>query len=393
MKKIAFVGAYSKPELISSSHLTIDIISECQKAGLETMFISPNQVRGLSKEDVKKYKPTRTQNDEYGKHVIIRCPSSMERSFLPRLFRYKIFGKQAVKFLKKDFHPDYIFLWSYPPLGLSKTIVKYAKRHNTKIIYDVHDIQPDILSINGLLRKIIRQDSNFVLKNSDYVFTLSEDMKDTLCNKGVSNSCISVIPPWDYKYELQSVDNKILDHLNVGSNFVVGYVGNIGNFQNVELLLKIATKMKDYKDIKFLFVGGGSLSNMVREYAEKHENIQYFPKVSENEAANLYMFCDLNVISLKKGLIKFCCPSKTPMILKSTSNILAIADESKFVNELKTNNAICITNYEENAIIEAILSCFKHNQKRLVKQTAFSRDNCINKWYTFFKSLNDGKNN
>jgi len=387
MKKIAFIGVYSKPELISSSHLTTDIIFECKKVGHDTLYISPNQVRGLNKNEIKKFKKTRVETDEYGKHVVIKSPSFRERNFVFRLFRYKVFAHRAIKYLRKNFHPDYIFLWSYPPLGLSKSIVKYAKKQNIKVIYDVHDIQPDILSINSLIKAVIRKHNSFVLKNANYIFTLSEDMKETLLNKKVTNCNIGVIPPWDYIFEVRPIDNKISSCFKKESDFIVGYVGNIGNFQNIELLLKIASNMAEYKHIKFLFVGSGALTNLVMEYAEKYENILFFRKISENEAANLYSFCDLNVISLKKGLISYCCPSKTPMILKSSSNILIIVDESKFADELRSNGSVYVGNFDEDEIVQSILNVSKQHEIRKVKKTSYDRDNCLARWNAFFEGL------
>ena len=384
-KKTAFVAAYSSPELISSSHLTKDIISTCNKAGLETVFITPNQVRGISKGDIKRYKKTREEQDEYGKHVVIKSFSVKERNIVFRTIRYYSFINKAIKYLKRNFMPDFIFVWSYPPFGFAKRITKFAKKNNVKLIYDIHDIQPEILRTNRLVKKLISKSSKIMLNKSDYIFTLSNDMRESLIYKGTESKKIEVISPWNYEV---NIDEKceLLD--SIQNKYIVGYIGNIGNFQNIELLISVAKRMANYNDVHFVFVGSGSMLGYLKKELNEFRNVSIFEKVSENKAAILYNRCDLNVISLKKGLIKYCCPSKTPMVLKSNSDILLVTDKSHYSDYMVKDGSYFVDNYDVDSIVSTILEASKKTKNRKADKTIFDRDMSLSRWYDFFNGLN-----
>lgn len=385
-KKIVFISAYSSPELISSEYLGLDIMSQSSKAGFDVIYITPNQVRGIKRTDRKKYKKTRIVSEKKWTHRIIKCFSFAERNFVFRMIRYYSFGIKAVKYLKKENDIAGIFMWSYPPLGFAKKITKYAKRKNIAVLMDIHDIQPEILKTNPVVSGLIKRSTNYVLKNASYVFTLSEDMKNTLIKKNVIESKIHVIPPWKYTADSKAkVPDKIVKKTT--GKYVVGYIGNIGSFQNIDLLLETAKLMIDHLEIVFLFVGNGAKANLVKEESFKNENILYFDKVDSSTAYQLYKFVNLNIISLNSGIINYACPSKTPMVLESSNNVLLIMNDSNYSRELVSDGAFIDSSFSPSSIKNTILNIKSSNKATNYSIKSYDREYCLNKWRDSFLDL------
>ena len=383
-KTVVFISAYSYPELISSEYLSLDIMTQCVRAGFNVVRITPNQVRGISNTERKKYKKTRTIIEKDWTHKIINCFSFAERHFFFRMIRYFSFGAKTIKFLKsQDIFG--IFVWSYPPLGFTKAIAKYASRNKIPLIMDVHDIQPEILKTNILVKALIKKSTDYVLNKASYVLTLSEDMKDTLMDKGVYPNKITVIHPWDEMInKAANIPTEILEKAK--NKYVVGYVGNIGSFQNIELLIETAKTMSDNVDVLFLFVGNGAKANLVKKESSKNHNILYYEKVDPEIAYSLYAFVDINIISLKNGLIKYACPSKTPIILEANKNTLLLLNQSKYSEELILGGAVLNDSFSVLSIKNTILK-MKNNEvkgKLNCKIDSYNREYCLKQWYDFF---------
>ena len=365
----------------------LDTIRECSKAGFEVINFTPNQVRGLSKADRKKYAKSQIVNKGFFIHKSLKCFSFFERNYLFRVIRYWLFGRKAVRYLKKEKDLKGLFVWSYPPIGFVKAIAKFAKKSNVPLILDVHDIQPEIMKTNPIFDCLIRKNTNYVLANSSYVFTLSKDMCNTLVSKGVNKNKITVIPPWKYEISHEAkIPEDILEKTK--NKYVVGYIGNIGLFQNIDLLLNAAILMKEYEDIVFLFVGNGALKEKVEEIQSKFTNILYFNKVDPDVAALLYEHVDLNIISLNDGLIKYACPSKTPMVLRANRDILLVLNDSEYSRELVNDGAYLNKEFTADGLKETILMIKSSKNKPSFTVKSYDSNLCLSKWYDFFNELN-----
>ena len=392
-KKFVFVSVYASPEVSSSEYLSLDIMEQCHKAGFEVVRLKPNPVRGLTKAQAKALKKNEIKNDVYGQSQTFKCFSFHERNFLFRLIRYYSYSRKVRKYVKD--HRDEIagiFLWSYPPIGLNEYVSKCAKRYGIPVVFDVHDVQPEILrSGNPFLNKVISRRVRSIIGNASFIFALSQDMKNTLCSKGGRDEQIKVISPWPYKVSSSQTIQVEIEKAIKGK-YVVAYIGNIGSFQNIDKLLQVAALARErhLEYLLFLFVGEGTMSQTVQAAAVQNNNIAYFHKIDEQQAARLYELVDVNVISLNEGIIKYACPSKTPMVLKAKRNILLLVNESFYRHELESCGAYaCDPNASETDILNTILKIKDSSQTSLGDLETYQRDCCLNKWFSFFQILNE----
>jgi len=78
------------------------------------------------------------------------------------------------------------------------------------------------------------------------------------------------------------------------------YAGNMGIAQGMGLLVDLAEKLKDQKDLGFLFVGRGSDVLKLKSDASARElnNIVFFDEIDPDEIPGLYAQCDVGLVAL-----------------------------------------------------------------------------------------------
>jgi glycosyltransferase involved in cell wall biosynthesis len=158
---------------------------------------------------------------------------------------------------------------------------------------------------------------------------------------------------------INSKDNKFIDRYNVDlDKYNIVYAGNIGHFQNVELLVKAAKILSNDTRIHFHIIGDGNRRDSIEKLINKENlaNISLYPLQPRVIAPDVYSFGDVNVITLKKGVIETALPSKIPIVLACRKPIIGCFDkESHFAKLLEScdKTAICSPD-DEKELAETI---------------------------------------
>ena len=350
------------------------------------VLITPNQVRGLTREQQKALAFSRVEKlSNGGEHHIVSCWYRPKMGALALLFRYWAFARKAVKEIKKmPLEISGVFCWSYPPLMVARRLATFARKRGIPFLFDVHDIHPEIDHFLWPFRRLVSRSVNRVIRLSFTLFTLSEDMRMSLIEKGADPSKIVVIRPWGYEIE-ENRDSSAPFQPFSGRKMMVSYVGNIGKFQGIEMILACA-KLMEKDPVQFLFVGSGSMSREVKEASLTCDNVSFSPKVDEQTAFWLYCNNDVNLITLKPGIIRFCCPSKTPLVFAAKKPVVIAVGESRYAEELAQHGAILAAPTPE-AICEAIRGILLRGASPVSMPQAYFRDHCLQQWKAFFEHL------
>jgi glycosyltransferase involved in cell wall biosynthesis len=78
------------------------------------------------------------------------------------------------------------------------------------------------------------------------------------------------------------------------------YAGNMGVAQGMGILIDLAERLRDRRDIGFLFVGRGSDAQRLREDAKARglENVVFYDEVDPSEIPSLYAQCHVGIVAL-----------------------------------------------------------------------------------------------
>lgn len=265
---------------------------------------------------------------------------------------------------------DIIFAPS-PPLtiGLSAFIIGLFKR--ITYIYNVQDINPDVLIKLGILKNPIgivvsRWLELFVYRHANHITVLSEGFRKNLLKKQVPKEKLTVIPNFidiDFIRPLER-QNSFRDKFGLRDKFVVLYAGNLGHSQNLEHVLECASMIIGQDDIRFLIVGNGSCKPSLLETAKilKVENVLFLPFQPRQDVPQIYASADISLITLKKGIALDSVPSKAYTIMASGRPVIAAVDSGSDVwNLIKDADCgLCVPPESPEALLTAINELFEN---------------------------------
>lgn len=150
--------------------------------------------------------------------------------------------------------------------------------------------------------------------------------------KGVPEEKIEVIYNWVDTDAIQPIakeDNPLFEEFGIDrTKFTVVYAGNLGNAQNIDIILEGA---KMLPQVQFVVFGTGGLEDEIRvRIAHEHlDNVRLLPLQPYERVSQVYSLGDVCIVSCKAGLGGSAMPSKTWSIMSCARPVLASFDEGE----------------------------------------------------------------
>lgn len=103
------------------------------------------------------------------------------------------------------------------------------------------------------------------------------------------------------------------------------YAGNMGVAQGMGILLELAERLRERRDIGFVFVGRGSDAQRLREQARVRglDNVCFHDEIDPSEIAGLYAQCDVGIVALDPRHKTHNIPGKFLSYMQSGLPVLA----------------------------------------------------------------------
>ena len=348
--KLLLLPPYFTPESQSSSLLDHHRYEAFANANIEMILYTPTPTRGVT-EDVRNEYKSRKRESMYDQKMSVVRYSLMHEGKNPicRALRYFLGFVKQYYYGRSQKHIDCIFLVSTPPIqGLLGGFLK--NKHNVPFVYNVQDIFPDSLvgtgfaKKGGILWKIGSVISNYAYRKADRIIVISQDFKKNLIAKGVPEGKIEVVYNWVDENAVVPVakeDNPLFEEFGISRDkFHVVYAGNLGNAQNIDVIIDAADVLKDEKNVEFLIFGTGGLKD---QYVEKVkdlqlDNVKFFPLQPMERVSQVYGLGDVCVVSCKPGLGGAAMPSKMLSIMSAGRAVVASFDKGELTYILENHN-------------------------------------------------------
>lgn len=177
----------------------------------------------------------------------------------------------------------------------------------------------------------------------DRVFSIGRDMTKALEEKKIKKNRIIYSPNWcddDYDFD-PSEQKKCLSTLGINyktnENIVLLFFGNLGQFQNIDLLLEIILKTKNKKLI-FLFVGNGIKRNIIKEASLNDKRIYLKEGVSLSKRSDILACGDISLVALPDEMLGFAVPSKSYFSLAYAMPLFTIMNKRSEISLLVEEN-------------------------------------------------------
>ncbi len=269
---------------------------------------------------------------------------------------------------------DLVYVMSSPPLlnGITANILRVVR--GVPYIYNVQDLYPGIAVEMGTIsnQKLIsisEKIEKFINLNSLSVFTLSDQMKESIAHNGIQENKISVIPNWsDGEIIFPKKSSELRNQLGLESKFLITYSGNIGLSQGLEKIILIAEQIKEInREIHFLIIGNGANLPFIRKLAEEKQlnNITFLPFQPKEELCDSLNCADLHIVPMAENMAKYLMPSKIYGIMAAGKPFLAIVDEGteiyKLINETECGFQLTYNRYQE--AVNLLVDCLNEKDR------------------------------
>ena len=352
MIKVLAPQTYCKPEIMASSHLWNHLDEAFAESGLYHVIYAPTPTRGVTADVREEYKKKKREVVYDGKLIINRF-SLYEEGKNPILRALRYFLSCGISLWKCLHDKDakgcnVIYSVSTPPIiGAMSVMVK--KRRNIPFVYVLQDIFPDSLVGTGLaeqgslLWRIGRVIENYTYKHADKIIVIGEDFKRNIMAKGVPEEKIEVVYNWVDENAVMPIakeDNPLFDEFGISrEKFHVVYAGNLGNAQNIDVIVDAAKELSGRKDVEFLIFGTGGLKEQFVEKVKAYgiDNVKFFPLQPMERVSQVYGLGDVCVVSCKPGLGGAAMPSKMLSIMSAGRAVVASFDKGELTYILEQN--------------------------------------------------------
>lgn len=343
--KVIIPFAYYYPETCAGISIVDDLVHSLAEEGISSTIYVPTPTRNVRA-------GAKWMRDEYlcGGMIHIhrfRMYGEGKRPFF-RALRYLLCeGYYLYRMLHDDY--DVAFIDSTPPIqGLKLPVVKLFR--GKPVVHNVQDLFPDTLSGTGLARrggliwKIGSLVSKIGLSNSDRIIAISQDIgRNLIEEKGVPADKVEVVYNWvDEKAVAPVADdaNPLFEEFSLSRDkFRIVYAGNLGNAQNIDLIVDAAARLKERQDIEFEIFGTGGLEEVIRRRIadEGLHNVNLLPLQPYGRVSCVYSLGNVCIVACKAGLGGSAMPSKTWSILSCGRPVLASFDRGELERILVEN--------------------------------------------------------
>ncbi len=263
--------------------------------------------------------------------------------------------------------PD-VLLVNSPPVTLGVVGGMLARRWGVPWVYHVGDVWTVAIEtlagnlmapVRGAVKAIERR----VFEEADAVTAVSEDLRGTIVDLGVSPDKVFAIPS---AADTQIVtpgprDNPVARRLGLVDTFNLLFSGNIGLSQGLEHVIEAAAGLADeLPDLRLLIVGSGAtreaLETLVRERGIG--NVSFHDFVPRESFSDLLATADVGLVPLLPGISIHSTPSKIYTLMAAARPLLASVDaESETARTVRDTGAgLVVPPADPDALADAIRS-------------------------------------
>lgn len=364
----------SRPHLLIFAHYYIpdvastgQIIKELAEGLLDTFRVTVVcTVPSYTGVIAQQYKTLKFYEENINDVNVIRIsvPEFSKADKMSRIRNILAYFAGAIQVTEMIGKVDYVYSISQPPI-LGGMLGVYAKwRKKAKFIYNIQDFNPEQTmavkySDNKFILGLMLRIDKYSCAHSDLVITVGRDLGETLEHRfsGRKVPKYTIINNWmDEKklYPLPLDNTKVSAFRNLhdfGDDFVIMYSGNIGLYYDLEGILKVierfkpGTKTVNGRNVRFVFVGEGSLADTLEVYASQHhmDNVEFLPYQSQSDLIYSLNSADVHWCISAKGIKGVSCPSKYYGIAAVAKPVLAVLEKGSEIRTIieETGSGIC----------------------------------------------------
>lgn len=239
--------------------------------------------------------------------------------------------------------PDVVTASTFPPVIAAWAASLAARAVGAKFVYHMQDIHPDVSIYGGgalgkgPLMRLQRWLDNRVLRRSDAIVVLSEDMADSLRQRKLGNLPIHIIN--NFSLDLFGPGTET-DTAAARQDRVI-FAGNLGRFQNLDRLIEgVMLALRRFPQTELLLMGDGSELPRLKARWQGNPQLRFLPFLPFDKAKPVIAGSRLGLVSLVPGLIGAAYPSKVMTYLQLGLPMVALVEPTSELARTLTENRL-----------------------------------------------------
>lgn len=332
-RDILFLCQFFYPEYNSSATLPFDTASYLAQNGY-----SVGALCGYPREyNTSGEVPVRETKDGVSIHRLHYMQLN-RRSKLGRLINYFSFTLSVLLhiFELKDYQA--VIVYSNPPVLPIAAILAH-RLFKTKIIFVSYDVYPEVayasgsLTSGGVITRVMQGINRSLFKRADAVVALTDEMRKFLLRNRpeLSEDRVVTIANWAHEAPSEGAADARRKLGYAEDDFVVSYFGNLGVCQDETALIQAMELLKDRPHIKFMVAGHGSKLPLIRQAAEHLPNVRICGFLTGAAFGQAVAASSCGIVSLERGLMGMCAPSKYYSYLQGGLPVLTVAEKESYL--------------------------------------------------------------
>ena len=290
-----------------------------------------------------------------------------------RLFTWFLGFVQIVWIVKTRHRKSELFIVTNPPLNTFLPLL--CKNKFSFLVFDVYPdalVSYNILKRESFFTRFWESTNRKIFARANKVFTIGNGMK-TLLEKYTDSGKVNVVPLWtnnDFLKPVPKNENPFIIKHNLAGKFVVMYSGNMGHTHYVEILVELASVIKD-PGIIFIAIGEGEKNQFINAMAltKELENFVLLPLQEASVLPLSLSAADVGVVTIDPEAGNLSIPSKTFNLMSVGVPLLCIADTgselSRMVNNYNIGKCFLKTDIDQMASYIRLLKSDKEYQDGL----------------------------
>jgi len=356
-KKVLIHSIVFSPDRVSTAYLYNDIALKLKDSGYDVSVLTTTPhynftVGGNNKNLLRKKAFGLYYESDFKGITVKHVYQKKYKSTVLRLlgFIYWHFVSFFLGLFEKKTH---LILSPSPPLSIGIINVIIGKLRNTKLVYNVQEIYPDILIENGMVKSqtiiyFLKWIEKIVYNQSNAVTTIDQLFYDKIVKRFKNRNNLHLIPNFVDTDIYKPLANGLIkldeEFFPKSESLKLMYAGNIGHAQDWEPLIQLALELKN-EPVEFFVIGDGALKEDLRlEIASKKlEKLHLIPYQPRHLIPALIAYSDLQFIFMAPKTEEHGFPSKVYTVMACAKPLLVCSGEkTPIVNFLKDKDCAYI---------------------------------------------------
>lgn len=317
--RVLIVSQYFRPERVS---IPVTLADELSRRGHHVEILTgwPNYPEGKI---FANYSQRLRHTERQGDLTVHRVPLviSHSTSAVGRLLNYASFAVTAALRFDIGKRPDIVYVYA-TQMTASVGPALWRRLFGTPYVLHVQDLWPESITGSGMLpgrttaivRRVLTPWLAWTYRRAAHVIAIAPTMLSTLRARGADPSASSVVLNWSPRDVLDGSAPDASDaHVTTQTITTFTYAGNLGELQDLAVLIEAFVRCADLDDVELVIAGAGVLEADLIEQAARHPEapIRFLgqldaPGMRALNARSDFQFVTLKALDVFRGTI----PSK-----------------------------------------------------------------------------------